>query len=292
MGTARHDDRGTSRRRAGSGTGTTTAISSRCRLGCSRTRPTCSGVPDATRSSIAWRGEAFGEAGRPAVRAAWAAFSEAIRAFPYSDARRPIARPIPEGAQPPALARPGPSRTCRAGGRGRTTSPGRSPGDPRSLGAHLRAGPGWVPRRASTELEAAARKPSSDPFRAALEGEWRIARTIEASLTTVLHLLAWIPLRDAFVRGHASPAERRRLGTPPARHRPCGARRTRSRSCRSSSGTRGLDSPPTAAASSAAACSRRRLVRWKIGQLDDLLLRELPDVLRGLVDRAHRGSTG
>jgi hypothetical protein len=215
-----------------------------------------------------------GDSARPHVRAAWAAGSEAIGAFPYSDhvARSP--GPLQKGVSHPLWLDPSVA----------------SAGHWRAWQNDLAWTEPWGPVIAERSLRrvrdgfrvgaahlAAAVDAADPPFVDAVAADWRIVRTIEASLTTILNLLAWIPVRDSFSAG-VDGDERRRL----ARRLRAIARAERANAAAvlplleqdsrlgfASDGggvvRGGLFTP--------------ELVRWKLGQIDDLLLRALPEAL-------------
>jgi dienelactone hydrolase len=217
----------------------------------------------------------FGAAAAPAVRAAWAAFSDGIVAFPYSDAVARSPGPLQKGPSHPLWLDP----SIPASGSWRAWQNDLAWTEP------------WVPWIVARDLRvvrdafkcgvghlAVGLELIDANHRPALEAEWRIARTIEASLTTVLHLLEWIPVRDAFAAsGHIR--ERRRL-----------ARRLRSIARAEHDNAASIlpilevDSRLGFASDGGGVIRgglfTPALVRWKLGQLDDLLLRELPASLR------------
>lgn len=99
--------------------------------------------------------------------------------------------------------------------------------------------------------------------------EWRIARTIESSLETVLNLIDWIETRDRYPGSKQAAAQRlEEIALAERRNalRILPVLEADSRLGYASEGggvlRGGLFTP--------------ELVRWKIGQLDDLLVRELP----------------
>ncbi len=221
--------------------------------------------------------EAYGAGARPHVRAAWTAFSEAIRAFPYSDRVARSPGPLQKGPSHPLWLDPAQPNVSHW----------------RSWQNDLDWTAPWGPvvaerylRRVRDGFTAGidhlerAREHAAAPYREALDAERRVARTIEASLTTVLHLIAWIPLRDAFAAS-ADAADRRSVAARLRRIAQAERRNALailpllemdSRLGFASDGggvvRGGLFTPA--------------LVRWKVGQLDDLLVRELPDALAAI----------
>ena len=216
----------------------------------------------------------YGEEVLAEVRAAWRSFSDAIAAFPYSDhvARSP--GPFQKGPSHPLWLDP----AIPAVSHWRSWQNDldwTAPWGPAVAGKYLREVRDGFDRGVA-QLEAALHA-VAPPYRDALEGEWRVARTIAASLATVLHLLDWIPLRDKFWAS-TDPGERTRLGRAlrviaineranAAAVLPLLERNSRLGFASDGGGIirGGLFTPA--------------LVRWKIGQLDDLLLRELPEAM-------------
>ena len=217
---------------------------------------------------------AYGRAARPAVRAAWTAFSEAIARFPYSDRVARSPGPLQKGPSHPLWLDPGTPNVSHWRS-WQNDLAWTEPWGPAVAARYLGlVRDGFALGRGQLDI---ALTLVEAPYRDALEAEWRIARTLEASLTTVLHLLAWIPLRDQFAAGD-DPRERRRL-----------ARRLRAIALAERANAVGIlpslerDSRLGFASDGGGVVRgglfTPALVRWKVGQLDDVLLRELPAAL-------------
>lgn len=213
----------------------------------------------------------YGAQGARAVLKAWDHFSDGIRLFPYSDNVSRIPGPLQKGSSHPFLLDP------KIGGFGSW----------RSWQNDLNWTKPWGPRVASKYLRMVkaeftkgiaslddARRSSVEPYREMISAEWRLARTIEASLDTVLNLIDWIEARDRFYRARdaeARAAEARSLEKILLTERANALKilpvlEQDSRLGYASEGggvvRSGLFTP--------------ELVRWKIGQIDDVLTRELP----------------
>ena len=215
--------------------------------------------------------ETYGEAAvRPVVRA-WNQFSEGIRLFPYSDRVSRLPGPLQKGPSSPFFLDP----------------KVKSFGAWRAWQNDLKWAQPWGPAVARKylslvrdhfglgigELEQ-ARRASGEPYRAAIEGEWRIARTIQSSLETVIHLIDWVTARDDFYA--ARSAEAKAKAAERLEQIALAERRnvqeilpvldSDSRLGYASEGggviRGGLFTP--------------ELVRWKLGELDDVLERQLP----------------
>jgi hypothetical protein len=217
----------------------------------------------------------YGDAAEPLVLQAWQRFSGGIRRFPYSDAVSRLPGPLQKGPSHPLFLDPA------VKGFGAWRSWQNDLGWTRPWGPEIAAKYLAIVRdryrEGAEDLRRAVEKTDEAGQREALRGEWRIARAIEASLTTTLHLIEWIPVRDRFAAVRDA-SERRQLA---ARLRDIAERERAnaeeilpllekdSRIGYASEGggvlRGGLFTPD--------------LVRWKIGQLDDVLQRQLPEAL-------------
>jgi hypothetical protein len=127
------------------------------------------------------------------------------------------------------------------------------------------------------ELEnAEAVAPAS--YRPALESEWRVGRTIQSSVDTALHLIDWIQTRDAFYAAR-SASERQEYA----------AKLEVIASSERDNAQAILplldgDSRLGFAAVGDGGLFVPALVRWKVGEVDDVLLRQLPGEMKRLND--------
>lgn len=150
----------------------------------------------------------YGQAAAPHVRMAWTCVSEGMAAFPYSLGVVKMPGPLQKGVTQPFLLD---SELHREWGVWRTwtnTVQWTAPWGPdivaRSL-ERVRAGA----RCAAIELAAASRS-VPEQFRQAVVDELSIVKAIDASLTTVLHHIEWVELRNAMAAKTAAD-ERREL---------------------------------------------------------------------------------
>lgn len=203
----------------------------------------------------------YGSAAVPHVLRAWQHFSEGIRQFPYSDNVARLPGPLQKGPSNPFYLDP----SIPASGRWRSWQNDlkwTAPWGPAIAAKYL----GIVRDRfhqGIAELALAERAATEPAHREAIAGEWRIARTIESSLDTILNLIDWIEARDA----HA-PVDRLRQILLRERANVIGilpVLDSDSRLGYASEGggviRGGLFTP--------------ELVRWKLGLLDDTLARHL-----------------
>ena len=144
----------------------------------------------------------YGDSAVPHILRAWTAFSDGIRQFPYSDNVSRIPGPLQKGPSNPFFL----DASVPSFGRWRAWQ------------NDLKWAQPWGPAVAAKYLAivreryhkgiadlAAAQAAASEQYqRDAIAGEWRIARAIESSLTTILNLIDWIQERDRF---HAATAE-------------------------------------------------------------------------------------
>jgi hypothetical protein len=139
----------------------------------------------------------FGPAAAAHVTAAWEHFTRGIRQFPYSD---PVARypgPLQKGPSHPLFLDPAVKNfgPCRAWQNDLRWT---SPWGPTVTAKYL--------KQVESEYEAGiaefekARAASNPLFSSALDGETRIAETIRRSVHSMLNLIRWIPLRDAYAK--------------------------------------------------------------------------------------------
>jgi hypothetical protein len=218
----------------------------------------------------------FGEQAVPHVLKAWHHFSEGIRVFPYSDAVARIPGPLQKGPSHPFFLDPKVE----------------SFGQWRSWQNDLQWAKPWGVKTTEKylklvaqhfddgvrELDAAMQK-ATERDCDALRGEWQIGRTIQSSLHTILNLITWIEARDSYVA--ATDRQER------------SALRARLRSIAETEYQNAKDIVPLLARDSRLGYASEgggivrgglfstQLVRWKVGQLEDLLVRELPELEMG-----------
>ena len=213
----------------------------------------------------------YGEASAPDVLRAWNYFSGGIRLFPYSDRVVRTPGPLQKGPSHPFWLDP--------------KTPSFGPW--RSWQNDLKWTAPWGPVVARKYLAlvkeqfglgiaalADAQRRAVEPYRSAIASEWRVARTIESSLQTVVNLIDWLTARDEYYAAKAAE--------PRAR----AAARLEEIALAERENARGilpiLESDSRLGYASEGGGLVRgglftaELVRWKLGQLDDLLARQLP----------------
>ncbi|MCC7498811.1 MAG: hypothetical protein IT160_14615 [Bryobacterales bacterium] len=147
----------------------------------------------------------YGHAAVPYVLRAWQHFSDGIRQFPYSDNVARLPGPLQKGPSNPFYL----DASTPASGRWRAwqndlkwTAPWGSAIAAKYLG---------IVRdqfhQGIAELAQAQQAATEPDHKRAIAGEWRIARTIESSLDSILNEIAWIEARDA----HAPVARMREI---------------------------------------------------------------------------------
>lgn len=213
--------------------------------------------------------ENFGPAAAPLVVQAWDDYSRGIREFPYSD---PVARtpgPIQKGVSQPLFLDPA------IGGFGQWRSWQNDLNWTRPWGTemtqkYLTRLDRWY-SLGNAELEKAEQMAPGN--RDALQGEWRVGRTIQGSVESVLHLIQWIEMRDRFFAA-ASDQERQKYADQLAQI-------ALTERANAEAILPLLDSDPRLgyAAVGDGGLFTPGLVRWKLGEIDDVLLRQLPATL-------------
>lgn len=219
----------------------------------------------------------YGVTASPLVLKAWDEFSEAVRQFPYSDNVSRLPGPLQKGPSQPFFLDP----AVKNFGRWRAWQNDlawTAPWGPQVAAKYLTVVRDGF-RRGAALLQRAEIAPVSVASRTAIAAEWRIARTIEVSLTSTLHQIEWLQLREQFVAGKDRADVARRMTTL-LKAELFNARSilplldADSRLGYASEGggvlRGGLFSPD--------------LVRWKIGQVEDVIERQLPEALAN----AHR----
>ncbi len=226
----------------------------------------------------------FGSAAAPHVLAAWHQFSEAIRQYPYSDDVARLPGPIQKGPSQPLFLDP----EVESFGRWRAWQNDlewAEPWGPEITAKYLgKVQEGFA--RGIADLKSALQV-AEGPDREAVESLWRVAKTIDSSLVSTLHLMRWIPRRDEFMSAETAESRREELRSQlagiAAKERenalqilPVLDQDSRLGYASAGGGVvrGGLFSPA--------------LVRWKIGHIDDLLLRRLPMAMkRAPIEEKH-----
>ncbi|MGB8477858.1 MAG: glycoside hydrolase family 20 zincin-like fold domain-containing protein [Acidobacteriaceae bacterium] len=215
----------------------------------------------------------FGSRATPYVVRAWHDYSRGIREYPYSDFVARIPGPLQKGPSQPLFLDPiikgfGPWRSWQ------NDLDWTKPWGPAITAKYL----GQLEQlysEGNAELKSAEGvAPAS--YRPALEAEWRVGRTIQSSVETVLHLIDWIQTRNDFYAAR-SVDERQRLAEKLEAIALAERGNTQeilplldsdSRLGYAAVGDDGLFTPA--------------LVRWKVGEVDDVLLRQIPEELKRL----------
>jgi dienelactone hydrolase len=219
--------------------------------------------------SIAAR--AYGRKAAPLLVRAWQHFSDGIRQFPYSDGVARVPGPLQKGPSNPFFLDP----NIKHFGRWRAWQNDlgwTNPWGPDIAAKYLSAVRVEFLKGATLLDEASA---AAGQHRDAIQAERRIVTLLESSLLTVLHLIEWHRERDRFyaaaegARGEmAASLERILIAERANVQRVLPVIEADSRLGIASEGggviRGGLFTP--------------KLVRWKIGQLDDVLRRELPEL--------------
>jgi len=203
----------------------------------------------------------YGEAAVEPVLEAWKHFTDGIRQFPYSDNVSRLPGPLQKGPSNPFYL----DASIPSSGRWRAWQNDlkwTAPWGPKVAAKYLK-----IVREefhlGLAELARAEASAATPDHRAAIRGEWRIARTIESSLDSILNLIDWMEARDSHPgRGRMREILLRErenvLGVLPLLDED-------SRLGYASEGggviRGGLFTPA--------------LVRWKLGELDDALIRGL-----------------
>jgi hypothetical protein len=215
----------------------------------------------------------FGEAAAPFVLRAWHDYSEGIRAYPYSD---PVARypgPIQKGPSNPFFVDP----SVKNFGEARAWQNDlkwTKPWGPELTAKYLGQGEDWF-AKGNDELAAALRL-APPAYTAEIAGESRIGRTLAASVRSDLNLIQWIKARDAYYQSN-SPTARAEAGK-------------KMEALALSERANALQILPALDADSRLGYASEGggvtrgglfdsdLVRWKVGELEDLLLLRIPDL--------------
>jgi hypothetical protein len=213
----------------------------------------------------------YGAAAATQVVKAWDEFSDAIRQFPYSDNVSRLPGPLQKGPSQPFFLDP----NVKSFGRWRAWQNDlnwTAPWGPKVTAKYLAVVRDGF-RSGAALLRKAEAAATTATHRRRIAAEWRIARVIEASLQSTLHQIEWLQLRARFLGGEAVVLTRMQAllraelanvqGILPLLE-------ADSRLGYASEGggvlRGGLFSP--------------ELVRWKIGQVEDVLFRRLSDARR------------
>lgn len=211
-----------------------------------------------------------GPAAAPLLVRAWEDYSQGIRDFPYSD---PVARtpgPIQKGISQPLFL----DSSIGSFGQWRSwqnnlnwTRPWGTPMTQKYLTKlEQMYGAGNAELKKAEDIA-----PAGD--RESIEDEWRVGRTIQGSVASVLHLIEWLEARDRFLAA-TSDAERQKCAGQLARIALAERANAEavlplldadSRLGYAAVGDGGLFTPA--------------LVRWKMGEIDDVLIRQLPEYM-------------
>ena len=215
----------------------------------------------------------FGSQAAPYVVRAWDDYSRGIREYPYSDPVARVPGPVQKGTSQPLFLNPG----IQSFGRWRSWQNDLNwtkPWGPEMTTKYL-------DRLEQFYLEGNAELKSAEgvappTYRSAIDAEWRVGRTIQSSVETVLHLTDWIQTRDALYAAKSS-SQRQDI-----------AKKLESIALAERSNVQGVlpllesDSRLGYAAVGEGGLFTPDLVRWKLGEVDDVLIRQLPEEVRRL----------
>ncbi|HZT33233.1 MAG TPA: prolyl oligopeptidase family serine peptidase [Bryobacteraceae bacterium] len=215
--------------------------------------------------------ESYGGRAAPLVVRAWNHFSEGIRLFPYSDRVSRLPGPLQKGPSQPFFLDPK-VKSFGAWRAWQNDLQWTAPWGPVIARKYL----ALVKDQFSAgiaELEA-ARRGAPEPYREAIAGEWRIARTIESSLQTVIHLIDWLTARDEYFA--ATSAEGRAQAAAKLERIALAERRNAQEILPVLESDSRLGYASEGGGVIRGGLFTPELVRWKLGQLDDVLARQLP----------------
>jgi dienelactone hydrolase len=213
----------------------------------------------------------YGAGAAPQIVQAWNHFSGAIRQFPYSDNVSRLPGPLQKGPSQPFFLDP----KVKSFGRWRAWQNDlewTAPWGPKVTAKYLAAVCDGFKRGAAL-LRKAEASAATATHRRRIAADWRIARVIEASLQSTLHQIEWLQFRDRFLSGETTVFVNMQnlLRAELANARavlPLLDADSRLGYASEGGGVLrgGLFSP--------------ELVRWKIGQVEDVLSRQLPEAHR------------
>jgi dienelactone hydrolase len=226
----------------------------------------------------------FGPEASPYILRAWHDFSEGIRAYPYSDAVARTPGPVQKGPSQPLFL----DRKLKGFGPWRSWQNDlkwTAPWGPEISRKYLSQVKDWY-AKGNAELEAALRI-APVAYRSEIESEWRVGRTIQSAAQMVLNLIDWIEARDRYDEASSESARREALKTMKG---VVVAERENAQDILPVLETDSrLGYTSDAAGVMRGGLFTPTLVRWAVGELDDLLLRQLPaleqNVVRSLDDR-------
>jgi cephalosporin-C deacetylase-like acetyl esterase len=210
----------------------------------------------------------YGPQAAPYVVKAWEDYSRGIREYPYSDPVARIPGPVQKGPSQPLFLNPeiksfGPWRSWQ--NNLDWTKPWGVSMTAKYLGRLEQ-----LYSQGNAELKTAGElAPAS--YRPGIDAEWRVGRTIQSSVETVLHLIDWIQMRNEFYAA-TSVSQRQSL-----------AKQLETIALAERNNAQGIvpllesDSRLGYAAVGDGGLFTPALVNWKIGQIDDVLLRQLPE---------------
>ena len=222
----------------------------------------------------------FGSRAAPYVVRAWDDYSRGIREYPYSDPVARVPGPVQKGASQPLFLNPdikgfGPWRSWQ------NDLNWTKPWGPAMTAKYLGRLEQFYVEGDAELKNAEAVAPAS--YRPAIDAEWRVGRTIQSSVETVLHLTDWIQTRSDF---YASRTSSRRQDLAKKLEAIALAERNNaqeilpllesdSRLGYAAVGEGGLFTPD--------------LVRWKLGEVEDVLIRQLPEEVKQLNNKTEPG---
>ena len=213
----------------------------------------------------------FGYEAAPYALRAWRDFSEAIRAYPYSDEVARYPGPLQRGPSNPFFLDSSVSNFGRARA-WQNDLKWTSPWGLEITAKYLGLVEDWF-QKGDAELEH-ARHVAPREYRSAIDSELRIGRTLQSAVRSTLNLIAWLRARDAYDAANSESERRNSLDAMRTvavaelenAQRILPLLEVDSRLGYASDGAGiirgGLFNPD--------------LVRWKMGEIEDLLLRELP----------------
>ncbi len=213
----------------------------------------------------------FGQLAAPYVLRAWHDFSEGIRVFPYSDGVARYPGPLQRGPSNPFFLDPnikafGPARAWQNNLRWTR------PWGPEITAKYLGQVEDWY-QKGDAELRE-ARHLAPPEYQSAIDSEWRVGRTIQCSVQSTLNLIVWIKARDEYVSAKSANERQIAFAT---------LNRVAVAELENARGILPLLEADSRLgyASDGSGLIRGglfnpELVRWKIGEMQDLLLRVLP----------------
>jgi dienelactone hydrolase len=213
----------------------------------------------------------FGQEAVPYVLRAWHDFSEGIRAYPYSDGVARYPGPLQRGPSNPFFVNP----AIRNFGQARAWQNDlewSNPWGPEITAKYLGQVEDWF-LKGDAELEA-ARHVAPREYQPAIDSELRIGRTIQSAVRSTLHLIEWLRTRDAY---NAAKSDKERWEALETMDEVAIAELENARLIlplleRDSR----LGYASDGAGLIRGGLFNPDLVRWKIGEIEDLLLRVLP----------------